>query len=123
MEPDSPPGPQQGAAGQPAEDADYLAGHPRYTQVISPGSGSRSPRGRLAPAAARRAGGQGKNPPHARRGVAGVARSCREAVACPAPPQIRYLNRGAYGFVVLAHDAATNEQVALKFIKRGPQVR
>lgn len=41
----------------------------------------------------------------------------------PALLQVRYLNRGAYGFVILAHDAATNEQVALKFIKRGPQVR
>lgn len=43
----------------------------------------------------------------------------------PPPPvlQIRYLNRGAYGFVILAHDNATGENVALKFIKRGPQVR
>ena len=40
-----------------------------------------------------------------------------------APTQIRYLNRGAYGFVILAHDNATEEEVALKFIKRGPQVR
>lgn len=37
-------------------------------------------------------------------------------------PQIRDLNRGAFGFVVLALDKTTGEQVALKFIERGPEV-
>ncbi|EFN57457.1 hypothetical protein CHLNCDRAFT_142950 [Chlorella variabilis] len=39
----------------------------------------------------------------------------------PRYKQIRFLNRGAYGFVILALDNQTGEQVALKFIKRGPQ--
>lgn len=38
-------------------------------------------------------------------------------------PQIRDLNRGAFGFVVLAHDKQCNDRVALKFIERGPEVR
>lgn len=42
----------------------------------------------------------------------------------PALPcaQIRDLNRGAFGFVVLAHDKQCNDRVALKFIERGPEV-
>ena len=43
---------------------------------------------------------------------------CRLAV-----PQVRDLARGAFGYVVLAVDKTTGEQVALKFIERGPQVR
>lgn len=37
--------------------------------------------------------------------------------------QIRDLNRGAFGFVLLAEDTHTKQQVALKFIERGPEVR
>ena len=36
--------------------------------------------------------------------------------------QIRELNRGAYGLVVLAEDVHTKERYALKFIERGPTV-
>jgi serine/threonine protein kinase len=36
--------------------------------------------------------------------------------------QIRDLNRGSFGMVVLARDKETNELFALKFIERGPQV-
>ena len=39
------------------------------------------------------------------------------------PLQVKYLNKGAYGCVVLAHDNITGEECALKFIKRGAQVR
>lgn len=35
--------------------------------------------------------------------------------------QVRDLNKGAFGFVVLAHDLHTGEYVALKFIERGPE--
>lgn len=35
--------------------------------------------------------------------------------------QIRELNRGAYGLVVLAEDRHTREKFALKFIERGPR--
>ena len=37
--------------------------------------------------------------------------------------QIKDLNRGAFGMVVLARDKQTGELFALKFIERGPQVR
>ncbi|KAI7844334.1 hypothetical protein COHA_002132 [Chlorella ohadii] len=39
----------------------------------------------------------------------------------PRYEKIRYLNRGAFGFVVLAHDKQCNDRVALKFIERGPE--
>ncbi|KAL4418722.1 hypothetical protein ABPG77_008593 [Micractinium sp. CCAP 211/92] len=35
--------------------------------------------------------------------------------------KVRDLNKGAFGFVVLAHDLHTGEYVALKFIERGPE--
>ena len=46
------------------------------------------------------------------------------ALSCPPArlPQIKDLARGAFGFVVLALDRHTGENVALKFIERGPQV-
>ena len=47
--------------------------------------------------------------------------------AAPARPppllQIKDVNRGAFGFVVLALDTLTGENVALKHIERGPQAR
>jgi serine/threonine protein kinase len=36
--------------------------------------------------------------------------------------QIRDLNSGAFGFVVLAKDKETNEQVAIKFLAKGPKI-
>ena len=36
--------------------------------------------------------------------------------------KLRDINHGAFGFVILAEDQTTQEQVALKFIERGPQV-
>ena len=38
------------------------------------------------------------------------------------PLQIRYLNRGSYGFVVLARNKSSGEQFALKFIERGLKI-
>jgi serine/threonine-protein kinase SRK2 len=35
--------------------------------------------------------------------------------------QVSFVNRGAYGFVILALDKQTGEQVALKFIQRGAE--
>ncbi|KAL4452722.1 hypothetical protein ABPG75_008384 [Micractinium tetrahymenae] len=35
--------------------------------------------------------------------------------------KVRYLNKGGFGQVVLAVDNKTGEQVALKFIPRGPE--
>ena len=75
---------------------DFLEGHPRYKQVRRPG-------GATACAA------------HV---CCGRSRPSRQAALLV---QIRFLNRGAYGFVILALDNQTGEQVALKFIKRGPQ--
>ena len=37
--------------------------------------------------------------------------------------QVADLNRGAFGFVQLAKDLETGEQVAIKFIERGDKVR
>ena len=39
------------------------------------------------------------------------------------PPQVRHLNRGAFGMVVLAKDAVHGDLVALKYINRGAEVR
>jgi serine/threonine-protein kinase SRK2 len=36
--------------------------------------------------------------------------------------QLKDINRGAFGVVVLAEERATGQQVAIKFIKRGPKV-
>jgi serine/threonine-protein kinase SRK2 len=36
--------------------------------------------------------------------------------------QVADLNRGAFGFVQLAKDVTTGEQVAIKFIERGDKV-
>lgn len=36
--------------------------------------------------------------------------------------QVKVLNRGAFGVVVLAKDKQEGEHYALKFIERGPQV-
>jgi hypothetical protein len=36
--------------------------------------------------------------------------------------QVKFLNRGAYGVVVLARERATGREWALKFIERGPLV-
>ena len=36
--------------------------------------------------------------------------------------QLKDINRGAFGVVVLAEERTTGEQVAIKFIKRGPKV-
>ncbi len=36
--------------------------------------------------------------------------------------QIQDLNRGSYGFVVLARNRATGEEFALKFIERGQKI-
>lgn len=41
----------------------------------------------------------------------------------PLPLQIRDLSRGAYGCVVLALNTQTGQQVALKFIEHGKEVR
>ena len=38
------------------------------------------------------------------------------------PSQVADLNRGAFGFVQLAKDVTTGEQVAIKFIERGDKV-
>ena len=38
-------------------------------------------------------------------------------------PQIRDLNSGTFGFVELALDKTTGQQVAIKFIERGDKVR
>ena len=37
--------------------------------------------------------------------------------------QVADLNRGAFGFVQLAKDVTTGEQVAIKFIERGDKVK
>jgi serine/threonine protein kinase len=37
--------------------------------------------------------------------------------------QVADLNRGAFGFVQLAKDLSTGEQVAIKFIERGDKAR
>ena len=37
--------------------------------------------------------------------------------------QVADLNRGAFGFVQLAKDVTTGEQVAIKFIERGEKAR
>ena len=37
--------------------------------------------------------------------------------------QLKDINRGAFGVVVLAEERTTGEQVAIKFIKRGPKVK
>ncbi len=37
--------------------------------------------------------------------------------------QLEDLNRGTFGFVQLAYDRATRQQVAIKFIERGDKVR
>ena len=37
--------------------------------------------------------------------------------------QVADLNRGAFGFVQLAKDVTTGEQVAIKFIERGDKAR
>lgn len=36
---------------------------------------------------------------------------------------MRDLNRGSYGFVVLAYDEEEKREVAVKFMERGEQVR
>lgn len=48
------------------------------------------------------------------------------ATLCPSALhalQLKDLNRGAFGFVVLCEDTVRGAQVALKFIERGPEVR
>lgn len=40
-----------------------------------------------------------------------------------APLQIKFLNRGTFGCVVLALNRKSGERVALKFIERGPEVK
>lgn len=80
---------------------DYLEGHPRYKQVRKDYCWSVSVYGGLFD---EKLCGNGPS----------------TLLTCPVV-QIRFLNRGAYGFVILALDNQTGEQVALKFIKRGPQ--
>ena len=41
----------------------------------------------------------------------------------PVRAQIRDLNSGTFGFVELALDKTTGQQVAIKFIERGDKVR
>lgn len=36
--------------------------------------------------------------------------------------QVKDLNSGAFGFVVLARDKKTSEQVAIKFLAKGPKI-
>ena len=43
-------------------------------------------------------------------------------VSCFCDKQIRDLNAGTFGFVELALDKSTGQQVAIKFIERGDKV-
>jgi hypothetical protein len=100
---------------------DPLHGHDTYETVRAP----IAPRSRSSPAPRRPpAAAAARRPTAPTDSLALLAAALTSTATLPSLSrhQVKFLNRGAYGVVVLARERATGREWALKFIERGPLV-